>query len=92
MPITSSMPLYWGEYTGVYVYWNPNSVILSLLSPDLWNEMLSIINMTSSKKFSYLNLSRNYMNFLLFIDFLWISTSSIPLSLEMASITAYTSV
>ena len=83
--ITSSIPLYAGEYTGVYVYMKPSSSILSLVPRLLWNDKLSIISIILSKGYLSLNDWRNILNFYVFTDFSNTSMCSIPRSLDIAN-------
>ena len=66
--ITSSIPLYYGEYTGVYAYLKLSSSILSMISLLLCSDKLSITRSISSNGYFYLNSSRKILNFSLFID------------------------
>lgn len=83
IPITSSIPLYYGLYTGVYVYIKPSSSILLLVSLALCSDKLSIINNISSKGYFSRSSSRKVKNFLLLIDLSWTCISSMPASLEI---------
>lgn len=86
---TSSMPLYRGEYAGVYAYRNPSSDILFLISFVLWTDKLSITNKILSKGYLSLISYKNILNFILLMEFLYIYTRSTPYSLETAAIMAW---
>ena len=87
--MTSSMPLYWGEYLGVHAYRNPSSSILDFICLLLWSPRLSIIRIMSSNGYLALKFSRNILNFFLVIDYGWISIWSRPYSRDTAKSIAF---
>ena len=81
----------YGLTTGVYVYRNPSSSNLYLVSFDLCIDNWSNTSIILSNGYFLLNESKNTLNFTLFIEWRYTYRRSIPFSLEQAQIIPLTS-